>query len=434
MLAAQAAGQEMAHGIGGQSDLPIPLGLAVAGAVAALVVSFTVLALAWRTPRYGADRGGRRPSFGWVGPTFGMAVFLLAVVAAFFGRESTINPFFGIFYVWLWVGLVPASLIFGDFYKTISPVRTLHRLIARLARTDPERGTYTYPAWLGVWPAAVGIYAFVWMELVNPDMAILSQSRTFASIYVGVMLVGGAVFGSTFFERADPFEVYSSLVGKLSPWFRRDGRLMMRSPLANLDTTTAVPGLAALVGVLLGSTAFDSFSASQFWLDLTLDGSVRPIVWDNLALLGFCVVTPALFALACMLTGVDTDQRRRDLPNLYAHSIVPIIVGYMVAHYLTYFLEIGSRTVAQSADPLGKGWNLFYLSDFPLVVWLSYHPTLLATLKVLGVVIGHVVAAVAAHERAIKILPPRHHLTGQLPLLIVMVGFTAGGLFLLFAP
>ena len=40
------------HGLGGAKDLPIPLELAVAGATAALVVSFCVLALAWRTPRY----------------------------------------------------------------------------------------------------------------------------------------------------------------------------------------------------------------------------------------------------------------------------------------------------------------------------------------------------------------------------------------------
>ena len=41
-----------AHGIGGQADLPISLGLAISGAVAALVISFTVLVVAWRTPRY----------------------------------------------------------------------------------------------------------------------------------------------------------------------------------------------------------------------------------------------------------------------------------------------------------------------------------------------------------------------------------------------
>jgi hypothetical protein len=44
-----------------------------------------------------------------------------------------------------------------------------------------------------------------------------------------------------------------------------------------------------------------------------------------------------------------------------------------------------------------------------------------------------VVGVVAAHERAVRILPRRHQLTGQLPLLFAMVAFTVGGLYLLFA-
>ena len=49
----------LAHGIGGAKDLPVSPGLAIAGAVAALVVSFTVLAVAWREPRYDAATTGR---------------------------------------------------------------------------------------------------------------------------------------------------------------------------------------------------------------------------------------------------------------------------------------------------------------------------------------------------------------------------------------
>ena len=46
---------------------------------------------------------------------------------------------------------------------------------------------------------------------------------------------------------------------------------------------------------------------------------------------------------------------------------------------------------------------------------------------------GHVVGVIAAHERAIKVLPQRHQLTGQLPLLAAMIAFTVGGLYLLFS-
>ena len=48
-------------------------------------------------------------------------------------------------------------------------------------------------------------------------------------------------------------------------------------------------------------------------------------------------------------------------------------------------------------------------------------------------VAGHVVGVIAAHERAIKLLPKKHQLTGQLPLLAAMIAFTVGGLYLLFS-
>ncbi len=65
--------------------------------------------------------------------------------------------------------------------------------------------------------------------------------------------------------------------------------------------------------------------------------------------------------------------------------------------------------------------------------WLSYHPTFLADVRVLAVVAGHVVGVIAAHERAIKLLPKKHQVTGQLPLLAAMIAFTVGGLYLLFS-
>ena len=90
-------------------------------------------------------------------------------------------------------------------------------------------------------------------------------------------------------------------------------------------------------------------------------------------------------------------------------------------------------TLINASDPFGDGSNYLGTADLEVNYWLSYHATLLANTKVLAVVVGHVLGVIAAHDRAIKVLPARHQLTGQLPLLVAMVGFTAGGLFLLFA-
>ncbi|MBA3781459.1 MAG: hypothetical protein H0X12_06335, partial [Nocardioides sp.] len=103
------------------------------------------------------------------------------------------------------------------------------------------------------------------------------------------------------------------------------------------------------------------------------------------------------------------------------------------AHYLTYFVEQGQITLIQMSDPLSRGDNLLGTGNWSVNFWLSFHPTFLANSKVVGVVIGHVLGVIAAHDRAVKLLPPRHQLTGQLPLLFTMVGFTVGGLYLLFA-
>ncbi len=253
------------------------------------------------------------------------------------------------------------------------------------------------------------------------------------------MLVGGALFGNGFYERADPFEVYSSLVAKLSIWGRRDGALLLRSPLANLDSVTVRPGLVAVTAVLFGSTAFDSFKDSAHWLrffqgsDFINSHGWAPTFANNLALLGFCLAVGAVFSVGTMLTGVEPGFSRRSLPGLFAHSIVPIIVGYIVAHYLSYLLEAGEATLIKVSDPFSNGSNWFGTANWKVDYYFAYHPTLLANLKVLSVVIGHVVGVIAAHDRAIKLLPRRHQLTGQLPLLFTMIAFTVGGLWLLFS-
>ncbi len=59
--------------------------------------------------------------------------------------------------------------------------------------------------------------------------------------------------------------------------------------------------------------------------------------------------------------------------------------------------------------------------------------TLLAFLKVGVVVPGHVLAVIAAHDRALALLPKAHRLSGQLALLVLMVVYTFTGLFLLFS-
>ena len=76
-------------------------------------------------------------------------------------------------------------------WKAISPVRTINLAFARLSGSDPDRGVYVYPERLGHWPAAVGLFAFVWLELVYPYGTELGPVRLWCAVYVAVMLLGG---------------------------------------------------------------------------------------------------------------------------------------------------------------------------------------------------------------------------------------------------
>jgi len=421
------------------------------GAAAALVVSFVVLAFAWRTPRLDGARAGRELPR-WVGDAvdspwlrgvlrlFGLAVTAYTAWAALAGIDAAANPALGVFYIYLWVGLVPLSLLLGDVWRLISPVRTVHLLLSRLLGSPPEQGLLRYPARLGSWPAAVGLFAFVWTELVSPDAELVTTVVRWFLVYAGTMLVGAAVFGDGFLSRADPFEAWFGLVARLSPWGRRTDaegrrRVVLRNPLQNLDTVAADPGLVALIAVLLGSTAYDSFSTSIYWLRQTATpGVLDPTLRDSLVLAGFVMLVMVTFTVAAYVgTGLPWP-RRRELPRRLAHSLVPIGVGYVFAHYLTLLVESGQAYLIFLSDPLVTG-HADYLgtADWTVSYVLSRRSGLLATLKVGFVLLGHVVAVVAAHDRAMRLLPPAHRLSGQVGMLALMLVYTVGGLLLLFS-
>ncbi|MFF9569228.1 hypothetical protein [Streptomyces sp. NPDC014685] len=422
----------LAHGIGAQHDLPLSPFYAFAGAFTALFVSFLALGLLWSASRFRGDRAGRpvpaavqrladaRPTRTAL-RVLGLAAGLFVVLHLLLGPDDPErNPAPGAVYVLLWVGLVPASLLFGPVWRLVNPLRTVHLVACRLLRRAPGRGR-PLPTRLGLWPAAAGLLAFTWLELVAPDPASATTLLLFLALHTAVQLAGAARHGAAWFDHADAFEVYSVLLARLSPLGRRpaDGRLVLRSPFNGLDATPQLPGLVATVCVMLGSTAYDGFSDSPSWITTVQTSPLGRTAAATLGLLAAVALVATLHALCAGAVRLISGRLRHPL-TAFAHSLVPIALGYLVAHYFTLFVTEGPRTLMTA-----------FGADDPVPPDPPLGPGGVATLQVLAIVLGHVLGVVAAHDRSVRLFPPGRAVAGQLPLLILMITYTVGGLSLL---
>ncbi|MGW1766218.1 hypothetical protein ACWCQL_19360 [Streptomyces sp. NPDC002073] len=422
----------LAHGIGSQHDLPISPFYAFAGAFAALFVSFLALGLLWSTSRFRGDRAGRplpaavqrladAPATRHALRLLGLAAALAVLLCLLLGPDDPDrNPGPGAVYVLLWVGLVPASLLLGPVWRLLNPLRTLHRLIRRARRGAARTPDRPLPPRLGLWPAAAGLLGFTWLELVSPDPASTTPLLLALTAYAALQLALAARFGEHWFDHGDAFEAYSTLLSRLSPLGRRaDGRLVVRNPLHGLDATPERPGLVAAVCVLLGSTAYDGFSDHPAWINAVQTSPLGRTPAATLGLLGSVGLVALLYCLCAAATRLVSGPVPRPL-TAFAHSLLPIALGYLTAHYFSLFVTEGPRTVMMAlgtdnalppAPPLGPGG--------------------LAALQVIAVVTGHVLGVVAAHDRSVRLFPPARAVAGQLPMLALMITYTVGGLSLL---
>lgn len=431
----------LAHGVGTRTDLPVPVWLAATGAGLAVLISFGALTLLWRKPLLSGDTAGwpiPHPVASLLDSTalrLGLRVVATLLAAAvcligFLGPHSiqrNLAPW--AFYVTFWVGLVPASLLLGPVWRVLNPLRLIHAALARLLRLDPQRGVFALPERLGYWPAAASLAAFAYLELVIPERSQPDVVARFILCYAVVHTTAALAFGQRWFDHGDGFEVYSLLLGSLAPLGRRrDGRLVLRSPLDGLTTIQPAPGLVAVVITLVGSTAYDGLSRTSFWNA----GIPSSVTTATVGLSCSILLIAAVYLLGTWRVATP-DQRDAPTPTTFAHTIVPIAAGYVIAHYFSLLIFDGQQTLILASDPLGRGTDLFgtahHIIDYTLV-----STTAIALVQILAIVTGHLLATVSAHDQALHTFPAAIARRTQYPLLAIMVTLTIGAVTLVFAP
>ena len=445
----------IAHGLVGREDLPIPKWLFGWGSSVVLIASFVGLAVLWPKPRL-EDAGERRtlsvprildPICGAIG----VAIFALLVYAGFAGSQtatSNITPTFT--FAVFWVGVAAASMVFGDIFKAFNPWRAVARVVAAIASAGGRRklpAPMPYPVALGRWPAAAGILAFVWIELVYSGRTDPSNLAVLMLAYAAVQFVGMSLYGIESWNRyGDAFGVYFGLYARISPLRWERGALYRRPPLSGLTKLDPVPGTVALLCVMIGTTSFDGFSGGAAW------GEIAPRMTDSLRELGVAQATAleiaftiGLIAVVALIAGLFrlgvTGMRSgsgaaepvETLAARFAHTLVPIALAYVVAHYFSLLAYQGQAMAYLVSDPLGEGANIFGTATSTIdYSWVS--ATAIWYVQVAALVIGHVAGLILAHDRALVSFKDGQTATrSQYWMLAVMIAFTTLGLWLLSA-
>ena len=430
----------LAHQLTERYQAPLPLLAYVAGAAIAVAMSFAFVTL--RAPRPAGDRStaSRRartvPRFVQVAlRTLGLVAWLWIVAQAVVGGSGVADVASLFIWVYGWVGLALVSALAGPLWSWIDPFTTLHMLLGGAARRlglgsddepagrgrdDEAADRRANLARLDVWPAALGFTFVLWLELV----ARLEGGRSLGLVLVGYTLVTLAAmsyYGRDAWRRhGEVFSVWFGLLGRLAPLALdgtpEQGRLRRRPFGAGLRGGWSIAQLV-LVTLGTGSIIYDGLSQTQLYFDL----------FGRQSLFGLPEVAAGTVVMAgflALLVGLVLAVARHLGTAAVGAGLLPVAVGYLVAHYLVYLLVDGQRIVNAINDPLQRGDNLLGF-DLGFREPELFLPTAIVwSIQLAAVVGGHVVGAWAGHaelERAPTSARPMR----QLPLAVLMVLLTS---------
>ena len=460
-----------AHGFGQRYDLPIPLSFYVWGAGATVALSFVGFTLFLRQePNLSRLRAEWHPKGRLVNAVVmsarSLAVGLLAlvIVAGLFGSQDPIrNIAPAMIWIIAWVGLAFLSLLLGEVWALINPwdtVFTFAESSYRRIRAGAVLGSgRRYPEWLGVWPAFLLFVLFSWMELVWSGKNVPAELAAALLVYSGLTWLGMFVFGrEAWLGRGEVFTLVFGTFARFAPLARMlEGRvgIRVRPPATGLlEDHPLTISMVALVIALLATVTFDGFletplwarvdfavldsaSDSSFWAVLSLreDQAVRAV--RTLTLLGWVLLFLGVYAVFCWLTAAVSGDRAVSagiIARRFVLTFVPISLAYHVAHYFSLLFIGGQYAIPLLSDPLGRGWNLFGTAGYQVDIGFVT-PRLQWSVAVVAVVLGHVVAVYLSHITALRVFrSSRAALVSQIPMIVLMVGYTMISLWILSQP
>ena len=309
-----------------------------------------------------------------------------------------------------WVGLVFASILFGDVFRAFSPWRALGRLLPSLNR----------PVSRSSWGAGRRRSGCSSSPGSSSSSGWGDHPATLVTAALGYTVVTLAAQSSTASRRgraaARRFAVYYNLFSRMSIFETRDGVVGVRPPLGGLPTLDrgarhgrardrddrhghvrrAQPGPAVAGPVGRHRRRARRRDRRADRVEDRVDDRAASRAWGS---------SPASTgsgsrARARSAAGPDRAAARA---TGFIHTLVPIAAVYVAAHYLTFLIFEGQAIIYLASRPVRPGLGPVRhrrLGDRLLDLPARRTP---GTSQVAFVVVGHVAALTLAHDRALTL-------------------------------
>ncbi|MCR9136868.1 MAG: hypothetical protein NXI27_12785 [Alphaproteobacteria bacterium] len=366
-------------------------------------------------------------------------------------RDPLANPLPLFIWTVFWIMLVIVQAVIGNLWHWINPWTGIARLLFANPRRRP---ILAWPAWLGSWPAIVGLLAFSSFVLADPAPDDPARLAMIVAGYWLFTMVAILVFGERqWLARGEFLTILMRHFASLAPL--RLGRRASCLGAPAWQLLSAAPHSASagiFVLILLGTGSFDGLNETFWWLSLI---DVNPLEFPGRSAIITETVTGLLLtntllvlAFAILVwTGHRMATRRvlpaertgyRDVFGKLCLSTLPIALAYHVAHYLTVVLVNGQYALAAASDPYAIGADYLGLGTFYVTTGFfnSRDTVQVIFLTQAGaVVLGHAIAILIAHAIALRIYGQnRLAVISQIPVAAFMIAYTFLGLWLLAAP
>lgn len=444
----------LAHGIGQRIDLPIPLEVYLGAAAVVLVLSFVGIGVLGKRQKsydsYPSYNVLNNKAFGFlVHPitlslirAFGVIIFGILLYAGFFGAGQSTHNILPIF-VWVvfTVGLTYFIALIGNIWTLLNPWRTIHALLVK----DPSQGMYTLPSWVDVWPAFLLFFGFRYLENIFPDATDPQVLVTIISFYALLMIIGMTLFGrSTWLAQGDAFSVFFKFLSQFSIFeYVEEGgqkKLTLRLPgVGLLKPGTPSISEAAFIVLILSTVSFDGLSSTALavsflqWLrdvGISLLSAKLLLLVSVFLLFGIIYMTFAYL----MRSYADSSVSIFLIGRQFVLSLLPIAIAYEISHFLILLITEGQRVFGLLSDPFGYGWNLFGTVNTSInYAFLNFK--FIWNFEVLLILTAHIISIYLAHMIALRVFVNYGTaMRSQIPMLILMIGYTVFGLWLLAQP